>query len=163
MAQRRLTEMVDDIDPTEKAHERVSFMLDGVEYEIDLSDPRADDLREKLAEFVGHARRTGGRINRHRFDGTKGGGAKGGNRGSRSDAGAIRAWAAENGFDLSDRGRIPTHVLNAYEEAKAKPKTTARTSAAKTKRAGAKPAARKAAVPVFTTPGAKPPGRATKK
>jgi hypothetical protein len=36
---------------------------------------------------------------------------------SRPDSGAVRAWAKENGYDVSDRGRIPSQVVNAYQEA----------------------------------------------
>ena len=35
----------------------------------------------------------------------------------REQAGAIRDWARKNGHNVSDRGRIPASVVNAYEEA----------------------------------------------
>lgn len=40
-------------------------------------------------------------------------------RGSRSrpDSGDVRAWARSNGFDVSDRGRIPSRVIEAYQQA----------------------------------------------
>ena len=60
MAQRTILELVDDLDGG-KADETVSFALDGVEYEIDLSADNAARLRDAFAEFVGHARRIGGR------------------------------------------------------------------------------------------------------
>ena len=60
MAQRVNVVLVDDIDGTD-ASETVSFALDGVDYEIDLSDEHAGQLREAVAVYVGHARRTGGR------------------------------------------------------------------------------------------------------
>jgi hypothetical protein len=43
----------------------------------------------------------------------------GGARASRSrpDSGAVREWAKQNGFDVSDRGRIPSRVISAYQEA----------------------------------------------
>lgn len=36
---------------------------------------------------------------------------------SRAELGAIRVWARENGFEVSDRGRIPARVVKAYENA----------------------------------------------
>ncbi len=60
MAQRVNVVLVDDIDGND-AVETVTFALDGVEYEIDLSEGNADKLREALSLYIGHARRTGGR------------------------------------------------------------------------------------------------------
>src|SRR4051812_8592513 len=60
MAQRVNVVLVDDIDGSDAA-ETVSFALDGVDYEIDLSDEHANELREAISLYVGHARRTGGR------------------------------------------------------------------------------------------------------
>ena len=60
MAQRVHVVLVDDIDGGD-ASETVSFGLDGVDYEIDLSERHANELRESLALYVGHGRRTGGR------------------------------------------------------------------------------------------------------
>jgi hypothetical protein len=60
VAQRTILELVDDLDGG-KADETVSFALDGVEFEIDLSAENAARLRDTVAQFVGHARRTGGR------------------------------------------------------------------------------------------------------
>lgn len=37
----------------------------------------------------------------------------------RNNSGAIRAWAQENGYEVSDRGRVPDTVVAAYHEAHA--------------------------------------------
>ncbi|WP_193432350.1 Lsr2 dimerization domain-containing protein [Tessaracoccus aquimaris] len=47
---------------------------------------------------------------------------RGGRRGTSARAAKggtseIRAWAKDNGFEVSDRGRIPAGVLEAYEAA----------------------------------------------
>src|SRR5215213_4306718 len=60
MAQKVQVILVDDVDGGE-ATETVSFALDGVSYEIDVSEPNAAKLRDALAPWVGHARRVGGR------------------------------------------------------------------------------------------------------
>ncbi len=60
MAQQTIVTLVDDLDGSQ-ADQTVEFGLDGVSYEIDLSEPNAAKLRDALAGFVSHARRTGGR------------------------------------------------------------------------------------------------------
>lgn len=60
MAQRIVVTLLDDLDQS-PADETVEFGLDGVSYEIDLSEDHARVLREGLRDFVEHARRTGGR------------------------------------------------------------------------------------------------------
>lgn len=101
MAQRMT--LVDDVDQTSVADETITFSLDGVNYEIDLSSANAERLRSDLAVWVGHARRLGGR---------KAAARKGAGKGS---ANAIRAWAIANGMEVSSRGRVPAEVRAAYE------------------------------------------------
>lgn len=108
MAQRVQVILVDDITGGE-ATETVEFGLDGVTYEIDLSDENAAELRDGLATWIGHARRSGGRRQTRR----RGAGATA--RGS--DVAKIREWGKENGYTLSDRGRIPREVQEAYAAA----------------------------------------------
>lgn len=120
MAQKVQVILVDDVDGGE-ATETVSFSLDGVSYEIDVSEANAAQLRDALAPWVGHARRVGGRSG----SGSSGGGrakAAGGastrSRGnSKFDLTDVRSWARENGFQVSDRGRVSSEVLGAYEKA----------------------------------------------
>lgn len=114
MAQQVLVQLVDDLDGTSSDDiSTVHFGLDGVEYEIDLSSANAERLRKSLADFVAAARRTGGRLRR-------GAPAVGKSSGSR-EAAQIRQWALQNGYELSGRGRIPSHVVEAYREATSKP------------------------------------------
>ena len=125
MAQKVLVQLVDDLDGTSSEDvSTVLFGLDGVSYEIDLSDDNAERLRDTLAEYVESARRTGGRIKRGSKSAHNGSGAS-------HDAGLIRVWANENGFELSGRGRIPSHVVEAYKEAKAEEEQKATKPAAK--------------------------------
>lgn len=108
MAQRVQYLLVDDIDGAE-AVETVSFSLDGVSYEIDLTAANAKKLRNDFAAWLGHARRSGGRKSSR-----KAGGAAGQRR---SDLSAVRDWARKNGHDVSDRGRISAGILAAYDKA----------------------------------------------
>lgn len=116
MAQKVLVQLVDDLDGTSSNDiSTVTFGLDGVTYEIDLNENNASNLRNHLAEFISAARRTGGRVRR-------GGGAAGGGTGrNREQTQAIREWAKKNGHEVSDRGRIPAAVIDAFEAAQSAP------------------------------------------
>jgi hypothetical protein len=119
MAQKVLVQLVDDLDGTASDDvETVQFGLDGVTYEIDLSESNAEQLRKALAEFVDSGRRTGGRVKR----GTR---ARNVDT-SDGDAGEIREWAQANGIEVAARGRIPGHVVESYREAQSTSKPAAR-------------------------------------
>lgn len=111
MAQRVHVVLEDDIDQSEAA-ETVSFGLDGVQYEIDLSEKNAAKLREALAVYVGHARRAGGRKR-----GSGGGRARSSGSSSGPSAADIRAWARSKGYDVPDRGRVSAEIREAYAAA----------------------------------------------
>src|SRR3954452_14160290 len=125
MAQKVQVILVDDVDGGEAA-ETVSFALDGVSYEIDVSEENAEALREALAPWVGHARRVSGRSGGGRARSTSSGGgssrsrassSSGGGGGGRHDLSDVRSWARENGYQVSDRGRVSSEVITAYEKA----------------------------------------------
>ena len=120
MAQKVQVILVDDVDGGEAA-ETVSFALDGVSYEVDLSEKNASALRDALGPWVGHARRVGGRSGgRSRAGASSGGSARsrasGGSAG-KHDLADVRSWARDNGFKVSDRGRVSSEVIAAYEQA----------------------------------------------
>ena len=112
MAQVTRIELVDDLDgkpiPQGKG-ETVAFGLDGTGYAIDLSEKNAAKLRDTFGPYVDAARKVGGRARRGR----------GGGRGTTDPAQlkAIREWAKANGHEVSDRGRIPASVVEAYQAA----------------------------------------------
>jgi nucleoid-associated protein YejK len=109
MAQKVEITLVDDIDGSE-ATQTVLFALDGKTYEIDLSDANAEKLRDVLAPYVGGGRKVGGGRATVRRMGT----GK-----PKDDSQAIREWARENGYEVSDRGRVPASLREAYEKAQA--------------------------------------------
>jgi len=88
--------LIDDLDGS-TATDTVHFGLDGSHYEIDLGEANAGKLRDALAPFIAHARRSTAY--------------------SASEAPAIRTWAAENGYKVSERGRLHSEVIDAYREA----------------------------------------------
>lgn len=105
--------LVDDLDGGQ-ADETVTFGLDGSSYEIDLSSKNAATLREAMASFVGSAHKIG------RSGARPGGGSRGRGpaRTDREQLQAIRAWARQHGHTVSDRGRIPASIIEAYHAAR---------------------------------------------
>jgi hypothetical protein len=124
MAQKTTVQLVDDLDGTASDDiATVTFGLDGVEYEIDLTGDNADNLRKGLTDFIAAARRTGGRVKRG-----LGSTATPASEGARSkeQTQAIREWARSNSWDIADRGRVPSSVIEAFEAAHAAPAKAAR-------------------------------------
>jgi hypothetical protein len=111
VAQIREVRLIDDLDG-EAADETVEFGLDGKAFEIDLSKGNAGRLRDALSEFVGAARKAGGARRRSAAAATPP------RRPTidREQNQAIRDWARKRGMKVSDRGRIPAEVLEAYHQ-----------------------------------------------
>lgn len=115
MAQKVTVQLFDDLDGSE-AENTVQFGLDGVQYEIDLSTDNAKRLREELEPYIEKSRRVGGRLRRSAAPTT---GPKKVARVDREQTAAIRQWANNNGYEVSDRGRIAANVMTAFQEAHA--------------------------------------------
>jgi hypothetical protein len=109
MAQKTQVVLIDDIDGG-PAEETVTFSLDGVSYEIDLSAKNAATLRDAFAPWVGAGRRVGGRSR----TGRRSGAAPARSRVSSTD---IRDWGRANGFTVNGRGRISAELREAYDKA----------------------------------------------
>jgi hypothetical protein len=117
MAQKVDVKYVDDLDGSE-ASGTVSFSLDGRSYEIDLSDDNAAKLRDSLASFVAAGRRSGTSARRGRGQQRATAEVPAAPvRADREVTAAIRTWARENGHEVSERGRIPKAVVEAYQSA----------------------------------------------
>jgi Lsr2 len=123
MAQKTIVTLVDDLTGEEAEDiTTVEFALDGVTYEIDLDDKNSARLRDALAEYVAAARRTGGRRSSAGGNGRRRSGAGTGTPRATSPGGydretskQIREWAKGQGFEVSDRGRVPNNVVEAWE------------------------------------------------
>jgi hypothetical protein len=114
MAQKVSVQLVDDLDGTE-AVETLTFGIDGVNYEIDLSEGNASRLRDALSPYVGGGRKVGGG-GRRRAPAARGGRASGSSS-STVDTNSVREWARANGYQVADRGRIKSEVIAAYQAA----------------------------------------------
>jgi Lsr2 len=111
VARREIVVLEDDLEGG-KADETVKFSLDGVQYEIDLSEKNAKKLRDAVATYVASGRRVsrGGVV----VGGRAAARARGSAAADREQNKAIRAWARRKGRDISDRGRIPQEIVDEY-------------------------------------------------
>jgi nucleoid-associated protein Lsr2 len=113
MAQKIQVLLVDDLDGG-TADETVTFAVDGTSYEIDLSSDNAAHFRDVLAPYVGHARRASRGPGRPGAGPASARASRGPARVDREQTQAIREWARNNGYKVSERGRIPASVVEAY-------------------------------------------------
>ena len=119
MAQKVQVLLVCDLHDDEvEGTETLSFGLDGSNYEIDLCEGHAADLRDAFATYVGAARRAGrtSAPAQRRSRSSNGSGRTGGN-GDRQRVQEIREWARSHGHQVSERGRLSAAVVEAYEAA----------------------------------------------
>ena len=114
MAQKVITEFIDDIDGS-AAERTFTFAVDGINYEIDLSAENIAEFNSAIGGFVESARKiTGSRSNTGRR--TRSAGADGG-RQPREQTRAVREWARQHGHHISNRGRIPASIQQAFDQA----------------------------------------------
>ena len=105
------TLIIDDLTGDTGAKTR-AFRLDGVDYEIDLTDSSYAELKAMLKPYVRAARQVGGRV-------VAGSRRARSSKPSRSrkvptEAGIIRAWARSVGMPVTERGRVAPDVRKAW-------------------------------------------------
>lgn len=114
MAKRVVTQLIDDIsgEIIEDGGETIRFTVNDASYSIDLGPENAAAFRDALSPYLQAAEKLGGL--------RRGGDLAPRRAGARTDPAqlaAIRSWARSAGYELSDRGRIPVAVQEAYEAA----------------------------------------------
>lgn len=87
----------------------LQFTYGGQAYEIDLSSRNAKKLDDFMAPYIDKARRVRDSSPKRRNQPVDFSQAR--------DLDAVRKWARENGYEVSDRGRIAKTVLDAYDKA----------------------------------------------
>ena len=112
MAQKVEVKLIDDLDGGQ-ADETVSFSLEGTQYVIDLSGKNAKQLRSSLAKYIAAARKEKGARQPGR-----GGGRRASATSAGPDSSQVRTWAREQGFDVSERGRVSKDLIARFQEAR---------------------------------------------
>jgi hypothetical protein len=111
MAKTTIVQVSDDLDGSANTSE-VRFAFEGTEYTIDLSSKNRKSLEKALRPYIEAGTKVSGRGSRtSRSARSKGSGD------SSVDLAAVRVWAKQNGHQVSDRGRLPKAVLDAYTAA----------------------------------------------
>ena len=110
MAQKTIVKTYDDLDGSEidADGKSVTFSLEGTSYEIDLSSKNVEKLRAAFAPYTEKARKVSGRNGR-----SSGKSAEP----APVDTRAVRAWAEEQGMEVSARGRLSSDLIEQYRAA----------------------------------------------
>jgi hypothetical protein len=138
MAERMVRQLIDDIDGTEIENgsgERVVFALRGATYQIDLSSRNVEKLDKALKPFIDAAVRVRrgagheGKATRRARTPKQNAAAKATRKTARArtktsrtralkvQPAAIREWARRNGYEMSERGRISSEIVEAFKAA----------------------------------------------
>ncbi|MDR2895548.1 MAG: Lsr2 family protein [Propionibacteriaceae bacterium] len=80
------------------------FSLGNQQYELDLSEYSYGQFQEAIAPYIRNAHPVARAAARGRKAGASNGPA----------TKKVRAWALSQGIPVSDRGRIPQHIIDAY-------------------------------------------------
>jgi nucleoid-associated protein Lsr2 len=108
--------MLDDLDDSKEADETLLYLVDGEYWEIDLAADNAEEFRDAFRKYVRVSRPVAAKDAARRIavnSGTPGTGASYGEY----DPAVVRAWAQENGVEVSGKGRIPEHVIGMWRSA----------------------------------------------
>jgi hypothetical protein len=102
-----------------KADETVLFAVGNNSYEIELCKTHAKKFHDALSPFVAASRKlnSAGRKPSATRRPAPSGGRRSGRRsagGGSADLSAVREWARANGYQVSERGRVSSTVLEAY-------------------------------------------------
>jgi hypothetical protein len=109
MAKQVITVLTDDLDGGD-ADRTIEFGFDGVNYTIDLSEKNAGKLRKALDPYLSVASRVGRASGSGRLATSSAKPV----RANRDQNHAIREWATKNGYEVSERGRIPISIVEAF-------------------------------------------------
>lgn len=116
MAQKVLVQLVSDLTGeaiAEGKGETVTFALDGTTYEIDLTNKEADKFRGVFQDYIAVGRKVG-KSSARRGGATR---ASSGSGRSKEELADARDWLKQNGYEVSERGRIKQEYLDAYDAA----------------------------------------------
>ena len=101
----KVVEVVDDFDGS-PADQTVRFAFNGASYEIDLNREHFEEFAAAIQPYIKAGRKVGSTRRR----------GNAGNPNQRLENAKIRAWAQGEGMVVSDRGRIPAPIVEAYRK-----------------------------------------------
>lgn len=110
MARKEVIQYIDDFDGKvleSSDVETVEYTWKGAHYVIDLSRENADLFSQQMDEWIQYSHRVARHSNKFQPK-----------KSSRTDMAEIRAWARDNGYEVSDRGRIPRNVTAEFDRRK---------------------------------------------
>jgi Lsr2 len=113
MARREIVVLQDDLDGSEKDVRSVKFGFEGVNYEIDLGPANFDKLAQALAPYVSAARKDSARRGSTQAVKSKSMSAAE----QRAFNQRVREWAKSQKQKVSERGRVPAKLIDAYHAA----------------------------------------------
>ena len=117
MVEKVRVELEDDLDGS-AAEESIRFSYRGNDYTIDLSAKNAAAFDRTIEKFIASARPVrNGRRRPASAKSARSRPSQAPRASGREDLAAIRAWAAANGYQVSNRGRIATQIVDAYHAA----------------------------------------------
>ncbi|HEY5788698.1 MAG TPA: Lsr2 family protein [Microlunatus sp.] len=108
MASRTVITLIDDLSGKETGDDgrTVAFSLEGVDYRIDLGEKNLIRLEKALHPFISAATRVDGPTRKRKISSS-----------AAPAAANVREWARLNGYEVSDRGRVPGAARAAYNAA----------------------------------------------
>ena len=109
----KIEKRTDDLDGSDDAKPH-TFAIDGTVYKIDLTDENFEAFEKRLAKYVAVAR-----TRKARGEAPEGAGDED-KSAAKERLNAIRTWARNKGKEVSDRGRLPNDLIQAYDDAMAK-------------------------------------------
>lgn len=112
MAKETITIVRDDLDGTEGASS-YKFGWGDDQYEIDLTDNNAKELEDFLSKYIDKAAKVTARLPRQASTST----SRSSSSSNKEELQKIRQWAKDNGYEVSDRGRVSQSIQDAYRAA----------------------------------------------
>lgn len=108
MAKKTIITVVDDVDGADLGEDfvTVKFSIGSKDYEFDTSAENAAKFYDEMEKYTAISRklaRNGKPYHKKNLDA--------------QNTKLVREWASKNGFSVSDRGRIPADVQDAYDAA----------------------------------------------
>lgn len=105
----QIVKLVDDLDGESDAEMTLEFGLDGKDFAIDLNDENYEQYRAILELLASKGREVVRETPKRKTLST---GKKTGTQGKTQE---MREWLRANGHQVSDRGRVPQHLVDLWE------------------------------------------------